>query len=63
MVGRNCLELLRGIVVFDTTTVLTGHIVSSHTDLDSRVELGVLTPVLGNSDTLKLKGLVGRVWH
>jgi len=45
MVGRNCLELLLGIVVFDTTTVLTGHIISSHTDLDSR-----LPPVVGNSE-------------
>jgi hypothetical protein len=50
MVGRNSVELLRGIVVFDTTTVLTGHIISSHSDLDSRVPLGVLTPVVGNSE-------------
>jgi hypothetical protein len=37
-------------VVFDTATVLTGNIISSHTDLDSRVPFGVLTPVVGNSE-------------
>jgi len=36
--------------VFDTKTVVTGLIISSHTDLDSRVQLGVLTPVVGNSE-------------
>lgn len=60
MVGRNCLELLRGVVVFDTTTVLTGHIISSHTDLDFRVPLGVPTPVVGNSEQCETEMLFRR---
>ena len=60
IVGRNCLELLRGVVVFDTTTLLTGHIISSHTDLDSRVPLGVLTPVGGNSEQCETEMLPRR---
>ena len=60
MVGRNCLELLRGIVLFDTRTVLTGHIISCHTDLDSRVPLVVLTPVVGNSEQCETEMLLCR---
>jgi hypothetical protein len=60
MVGHNCLELLRGVVVFDTTTVLTGHI-SSRTDLDSRVPLGVLTPVIWNREQCETEMLPRRL--
>lgn len=55
MVGRNFVELLRGMVVFDTTTVLTGHIISSHTDVVLRYHLGCSHPLLGTANSVKLK--------
>ena len=55
MVGRNCLELLRGIVVFDTTTLLTEHIVSSHTDLILGYHVACSRLLLGIANSVKLK--------